>query len=77
MDNPKGKKPFEVSKSCAVKKKGSYDDISPSKGSQTVKTMSPSLKEKGVAKEPNSDSEFDEDWLHYLNSEEKFHSQEV
>lgn len=78
MDNPKGKKLFEVLKFCVVKKKGSSEDVSRSNRSQNVKTKSQSLKEKGVSKEHDSDFKWDEDWFHYLNTEDfKRRNQEV
>lgn len=73
MDKAKGKKPFNVSKPCAVKKNGSSKDASRSGKCQAKKIRSQSLKAYGDAEEYDSDSEFDEDWLHYLNSKDLKH----
>lgn len=78
MDNSERQEPSEVSKSHDAKKKGSSEGVSHSERNHAMRTSSQSLKEKGVVKKHDSDSEWDEDYLHYLNSKDfKRHNQEA
>lgn len=82
MDKTKGGKYFEASRPCSLRrKKGSivlavdeskhiFKDDSRFGNDQSMETKLRYLKAKDVVIEHDSDSETDEDWLQYLNSED-------